>query len=58
MKAIIQRKIMISKMICQRGLHGANKNIDSLIRVNHAGELGADRIYAGQFAVLGMLHLL
>ncbi|KAK6642575.1 hypothetical protein RUM43_004077 [Polyplax serrata] len=30
-----------------------NPLIDSIIRVNHAGELGADRIYAGQMAVLG-----
>lgn len=27
--------------------------MDSIIRVDHAGELGADRIYAGQMAVLG-----
>jgi len=27
--------------------------VDSIIRVDHAGELGADRIYAGQMAVLG-----
>lgn len=27
--------------------------IDKVIRVDHAGELGADRIYAGQLAVLG-----
>ncbi|NXV73474.1 COQ7 protein, partial [Atlantisia rogersi] len=27
--------------------------IDRLIRVDHAGEYGADRIYAGQMAVLG-----
>jgi len=26
---------------------------DRIIRVDHAGELGADRIYAGQYAVLG-----
>ncbi|OQR70471.1 ubiquinone biosynthesis protein [Tropilaelaps mercedesae] len=26
---------------------------DRIIRVNHAGEFGADRIYAGQMAVLG-----
>ncbi|XP_044586836.1 5-demethoxyubiquinone hydroxylase, mitochondrial isoform X1 [Cotesia glomerata] len=31
----------------------AAKILDSIIRVNHAGELGADRIYAGQMAVLG-----
>eukprot|EP00096_Caligus_rogercresseyi_P002299 TRINITY_DN1438_c0_g1_i1.p1 TRINITY_DN1438_c0_g1~~TRINITY_DN1438_c0_g1_i1.p1 ORF type:complete len:193 (-),score=40.94 TRINITY_DN1438_c0_g1_i1:76-654(-) len=27
--------------------------IDRIIRVDHAGEFGADRIYAGQYAVLG-----
>ena len=27
--------------------------IQRMIRVNHAGEFGADRIYAGQMAVLG-----
>jgi ubiquinone biosynthesis monooxygenase Coq7 len=26
--------------------------IDKIIRVDHAGEFGADRIYAGQMAVL------
>lgn len=26
---------------------------DRILRVDHAGELGADRIYAGQMAVLG-----
>lgn len=49
----MKQKIQFSRIICQRGLHGANKKLDSLIRVNHAGELGADRIYAGQMAVLG-----
>ncbi|XP_014101901.1 5-demethoxyubiquinone hydroxylase, mitochondrial [Bactrocera oleae] len=29
------------------------KLTDEIIRVDHAGELGADRIYAGQMAVLG-----
>ena len=29
------------------------QTIDRIIRVDHAGELGADRIYAGQMAVLG-----
>lgn len=28
-------------------------DIDAIIRVDHAGELGADRIYAGQMAILG-----
>lgn len=27
--------------------------VDKFLRVDHAGELGADRIYAGQMAVLG-----
>ncbi|XP_014615656.1 PREDICTED: 5-demethoxyubiquinone hydroxylase, mitochondrial isoform X2 [Polistes canadensis] len=31
----------------------AGKRLDSILRVDHAGELGADRIYAGQMAVLG-----
>ena len=30
--------------------------IDEMIRVDHAGELGATRIYAGQHAVLGARH--
>ncbi|XP_061709330.1 5-demethoxyubiquinone hydroxylase, mitochondrial [Cydia pomonella] len=30
-----------------------NPHLDKIIRVDHAGELGADRIYAGQMAVLG-----
>lgn len=28
-------------------------SLDRIIRVDHAGELGADRIYAGQMAILG-----
>jgi demethoxyubiquinone hydroxylase (CLK1/Coq7/Cat5 family) len=31
----------------------ARQLIDKVIRVDHAGELAADRIYAGQMAVLG-----
>lgn len=31
----------------------SGKLLDTIIRVDHAGELGADRIYAGQMAVLG-----
>lgn len=33
----------------------SRKVLDSVIRVDHAGELGADRIYAGQMAVLGII---
>lgn len=32
------------------------KKLDSIIRVNHAGEYGAIRIYAGQLAALGKKH--
>lgn len=36
-----------------RGCHKrASKQISEIIRVDHAGELGADRIYAGQLAIL------
>lgn len=28
---------------------------DRFLRVDHAGEVGADRIYAGQMAVLGII---
>lgn len=52
---MVRQKITFFR-ICRRSLHGASKKLDSLIRVNHAGELGADRIYAGQMAVLGMLN--
>ena len=31
----------------------SKKLIDRILRVDHAGEFGADRIYAGQMAVLG-----
>lgn len=31
--------------------------VDKFVRVDHAGELGADRIYAGQMAVLGECSL-
>ena len=44
---------------CRRCLSSRAKDrstrelIERIIRVDHAGELGADRIYAGQMAVLG-----
>ena len=31
--------------------------IDRTIRIDHAGEYGANRIYAGQYAVLGRTHV-
>jgi 3-demethoxyubiquinol 3-hydroxylase len=33
-----------------------NRDTHSMIRVNHAGEYGAARIYAGQLAVMGDRH--
>ena len=35
------------------GDHGLEDTVASMIRVDHAGEFGAQRIYAGQLAVLG-----
>ncbi|PNF35375.1 5-demethoxyubiquinone hydroxylase, mitochondrial [Cryptotermes secundus] len=35
----------------------SSPEVDSIIRVDHAGELGADRIYAGQMAVLGRTNV-
>ena len=31
--------------------------LDRILRVDHAGEFGADKIYAGQMAVLGKILL-
>jgi demethoxyubiquinone hydroxylase (CLK1/Coq7/Cat5 family) len=49
-------KNMSSNLILRRFLHKVpayrKPLIDSIIRVDHAGELAADRIYAGQLAVL------
>jgi len=39
--------------INKRLISRSSKIVDEIIRVDHAGELGADRIYAGQMAVLG-----
>lgn len=41
-------------MLAIRGMSSRPSNmVDKFVRVDHAGELGADRIYAGQMAVLG-----
>lgn len=41
--------------VLQKSIRCSSNHPDfhSIIRVDHAGELGADRIYAGQMAVLG-----
>ncbi|XP_008046132.1 5-demethoxyubiquinone hydroxylase, mitochondrial [Carlito syrichta] len=46
----------ISVRLCSSRMTSDNINwaaVDRIIRVDHAGEYGADRIYAGQMAVLG-----
>ncbi|KYM93203.1 Ubiquinone biosynthesis protein COQ7 like protein [Atta colombica] len=40
------------RLACTLARSSSGKVLDSVIRVDHAGELGADRIYAGQMAVL------
>ncbi|XP_076328651.1 ubiquinone biosynthesis protein COQ7, mitochondrial isoform X2 [Tachypleus tridentatus] len=51
--------IIIRRSLSSRTRHDTrlDKNhrflVDRILRVDHAGELGADRIYAGQMAVLG-----
>ena len=37
----------------KRRLSRADPLIDKILRVDHAGEVGANRIYEGQMAVLG-----
>lgn len=50
----MQRNLLPNCVKWARQLSTTSKStIDSIIRVDHAGELGADRIYAGQMAVLG-----
>ncbi|XP_062999092.1 5-demethoxyubiquinone hydroxylase, mitochondrial [Elgaria multicarinata webbii] len=48
------------RRFCSTGMALDNINkplIDRIIRVDHAGEFGANRIYAGQMAVLGRTSL-
>lgn len=46
--------VSLRRCSTQTTLEGINKPvIDRIIRVDHAGEYGANRIYAGQMAVLG-----
>lgn len=42
-----------SARLCSTAAVRTSEKLQSIIRVDHAGELGADRIYAGQLAVLG-----
>jgi len=50
----MNRTIIQQSVRCYNSQAAAKRAaIDRIIRVDHAGELGADRIYAGQMAVLG-----
>lgn len=40
-------------IIIQKAFNSHKAKLHEIIRVDHAGELGADRIYAGQMAILG-----
>lgn len=52
MSLLLRQKLPLRTAIrCASG--AATPDLDAIIRVDHAGELGADRIYAGQMAVLG-----
>ncbi|KAK9722867.1 hypothetical protein QE152_g19457 [Popillia japonica] len=58
-QVIIRRSLLIFPRYCSTSTSHNTCNrttkaeLDSIIRVDHAGEFGADRIYAGQMAVLG-----
>ncbi|KAK3583004.1 hypothetical protein CHS0354_005645 [Potamilus streckersoni] len=56
---LLGRAYLVVSKTCQRGLSQRAKEakthalLDKIIRVDHAGEFGARRIYEGQLAVLG-----
>ncbi|XP_022914142.1 5-demethoxyubiquinone hydroxylase, mitochondrial [Onthophagus taurus] len=48
------QKLPINSLILGlRSVSTTKSDLDEIIRVDHAGEFGADRIYAGQMAILG-----
>lgn len=47
------QKAKVNYIVVRNVSHKNRELYDRIIRVDHAGELGADRIYAGQMAVLG-----
>lgn len=49
--------ISVIKQLRRQSSSGTAVDIKSMIRVNLAGETGADKIYAGQLAVLGIAKL-
>ena len=53
-KKKIKKKSIIKKKIAKKSKSKTDKTIlDEIIRVDHAGEYGATRIYDGQIAVFG-----
>lgn len=53
MFSVRQTRNLLPKYQCYYSTATSREEFESIIRVDHAGELGADRIYAGQMAVLG-----
>jgi ubiquinone biosynthesis monooxygenase Coq7 len=52
----LYRKMSVAGGVVSRARGRAIREMrDRMIRVDHAGEYGANRIYAGQMAVLGNL---
>ncbi len=53
-KKKIKKKTILKKKIAKKSKSKTDKTIlDEIIRVDHAGEYGATRIYDGQIAVFG-----
>ena len=50
---LVQDSGPVSLVQCRTLTSRPHPTVDKVIRVDHAGEFGADRIYAGQVAVLG-----
>ena len=56
---MVEHKPILEKQAPKRPLPGdtpMGKALESMLRVDHAGEFGAVRIYAGQRAIMGDRH--
>uniref|UniRef100_A0A224XYE3 5-demethoxyubiquinone hydroxylase, mitochondrial n=1 Tax=Panstrongylus lignarius TaxID=156445 RepID=A0A224XYE3_9HEMI len=49
----LNRSVLVIPRRYETTVGRPDKLLDEIIRVDHAGEFGADRIYAGQMAILG-----
>uniref|UniRef100_A0A069DQE5 5-demethoxyubiquinone hydroxylase, mitochondrial n=1 Tax=Panstrongylus megistus TaxID=65343 RepID=A0A069DQE5_9HEMI len=49
----LNRSVLVIPRRFETTISRPDKQLDEIIRVDHAGEFGADRIYAGQMAILG-----